>query len=293
MAKRTKKQNTCPVPSGMLLIIGGAENKGEEEAKRKQTPENFERLEILKKFIELTGKQQPVIEIITTGSSEGEEAFDDYKKAFEKLKLKHLGHIHHTSHKELLVNDEGLIERIKNADGVFFTGGDQLKYTSIYGGTHFLLELKDRYIHDKIVIAGTSAGAMAMSTPMIYAGNDEVQELGSMIKVTTGLEFMKDVCIDTHFVHRGRFIRMAQVIVTNPTCIGLGIEEDTAIIVRNGLEVEIVGTGTVIIIEGFSITDSSIEEFTEEKPISIRDMKVHILSGGDTYLIPQNNPPHV
>jgi cyanophycinase len=191
------------------------------------------------------------------------------------------------------LDDEALLDRVKQADGIFFAGGDQLKYTSIYGGTRFLLELKDRYIHDKIVIAGTSAGAMAMSTPMIYAGNDEVQELGGMIKVTTGLEFLKDVCIDTHFVHRGRFVRMAQVIVTNPTCIGMGIEEDTAIVVRNGLEAEVVGTGTVIIIEGFGITETNIEDFANEKPISIRDMKVHILSGGNKYLISQVNPPHV
>ena len=81
MAKRSKRVNPCPEPSGTLLIIGGAENKGEEEAKRKQTPEDFERLEILKKFIELTGKEQPVIEIITTASTEGDEAFDDYKTA--------------------------------------------------------------------------------------------------------------------------------------------------------------------------------------------------------------------
>jgi cyanophycinase len=148
-------------------------------------------------------------------------------------------------------------------------------------------------VYEKIVCAGTSAGAMAMSTPMIYAGNDEVQEIGGMIKVTTGLQFLKDVCIDTHFVHRARFIRMSQVVVTNPTCIGLGIEEDTAVIVRNGLEVEVIGTGTVIIIEGFDITETNIEEFTSEKLITIRDLKMHILSSGNRYDIPQNNPPHI
>src|SRR4051812_41397010 len=124
---------------------------------------------------------------------------------------------------------------------------------------------------------------MAMSTPMIYAGNSEVQELGGMIKVTTGLEFLKDVCIDTHFVHRGRFVRMAQVVVTNPNCIGIGIEEDTAIIVCNGLDVEVVGTGTLIIIEGFEITEANIEEFTSNVPVKMRDLKMHILSDGEKY----------
>lgn len=280
------------MPAGTLLIIGGAENKGEGEAKKKQTPSNFKRLEILKHFIRLTEKNDPVLEIVTTASTEGVESFEEYRKAFEELKVSNIGHMHHSSRNEVL-GDATLIGRMKQADGIFFAGGDQLKYTSFYGGTPFLTGLKERYIHEKVVVAGTSAGAMALSTPMIYAGSDEVQEMGGMIKVTTGMEFLKDVCIDTHFVHRGRFIRMAQVVVTNPTCIGVGIEEDTAVVVHNGLEAEIIGTGTVIIIDGLGITETNIEEFTSEKPVTIRDLKMHILSSGEKYRIPQLNPPHV
>lgn len=292
MSKEETGRSTCPVPAGKLLIIGGAENKGEEEASKKKTPSDFERLQILKTFIKLTEKEDPLIEVITSASSEGDESFEDYRKAFDELQLTHVGHIHHTSHRQVL-DDQPLLERIKKADGIFFAGGDQLKYSSIYGGTPFLTHIKERYIYENLVIAGTSAGAMVMSTPMIYAGNDEVQELGGAIKVTTGLEFLKDVCIDTHFVQRGRFIRMAQVIATNPTCIGIGIEEDTAIIVSNGLEVEVVGTGTIIIIEGFELGETNIEEFNKDKPVTIRDLAVHILSDKDRYTIPQNNPPHI
>lgn len=289
---RKELSNGCPVPTGTLFIIGGAENKGEGKAKEKETPVDFNRLEILKSFIQLTGKKEPVLEVITSATSEGAATFKEYQTPFHELGIKNPGHIHHTSRKEMLA-DQTFAERLNLADGLFFAGGDQLKYTSIYGGTDFLTRIKNRYIHEKVVIAGTSAGAMALSTPMIYAGNDEVQELGGMIKVTTGLEFLKDVCIDTHFVHRGRFIRMAQVVVTNPTCIGVGIEEDTAIIVRNGIDAEVIGTGTVIIIEGFEITESNMDEFINKKPITIRDLKMHILSGGDAYKIPQQNPPHI
>jgi cyanophycinase len=292
MTTEESKKNGCPVPSGVLLIIGGAENKGEDQAKKKQTPADFQRLEVLKTFIKLTGKRDPVVEVITSASSEGKDSFKDYKKAFGDLKVNNVNHLHHSSRKELM-DDHELDDRIKKADGIFFAGGDQLKYTSIYGGTPFLTSLKHRYIFDKLIVAGTSAGAMALSTPMIYAGNDEVQELGGMIKVTTGLEFLRDVCIDTHFVHRGRFVRMAQVVVTNPTCIGMGIEEDTAAIVRNGLEVEVIGTGTLIIMEGFEISETNIEDFTSEKPVTIRDLKMHILSDGNKYQIPQVNPPHI
>jgi cyanophycinase len=188
--------------------------------------------------------------------------------------------------------DDNLTKRVEEADAFFFTGGDQLKLTSTYGGTIFLTELKNRYIKERIIIGGTSAGAMAMSTPMIYAGNKDVQQIGGEIKITTGLEFLKDVCIDTHFVDRGRFVRMAQVIETNPTCIGLGIEEDTAVIVRNGSETEVIGSGMVIVIDGFHIREANIEEFTEKKVMSVRDLKVHILGKGQRYSIPQNNPPH-
>ena len=133
---------------------------------------------------------------------------------------------------------------------------------------------------------------MALSTPMIYAGNKEVQQISGEIKITTGLEFLKDVCIDTHFVDRSRFVRMAQVVETNPTCIGIGIEEDTAIIVRNGTETEVIGSGMVIIIDGFHIREANIDEFTERKVMSVRDLKVHILGRGNKYEIPQCNPPH-
>lgn len=245
---------------------------------------------MLEAFKDATHKREPVIEVVTTASSEGAESFQDYQKVFEKIGITNVGHIHHDAREEVLLDP--MLERIKNADGVFFSGGDQLKLTGFYGGTEFLSYLKRRYINEQIAIGGTSAGAMAMSTPMIYAGNEEVQELGGEIKLTTGLEFLKDVCIDTHFVHRGRFVRMAQVVITNPTCIGIGIEEDTAVIIKNGLEMQVIGTGLVIVIEGFEIRDSSIKTFSEDKPVTARDLRVHLLADSDTYLIPQMNPPH-
>lgn len=285
-----KVENECPVPSGILLVIGGKENKGENGPEEKELPGNFVKLEVLKTFVDLIKKKDPVIEVVTSASSEGEDSFKEYRQVFSELGIQHIGHIHHTVRKEVIA--DSLIERIDNAHAVFFAGGDQLKYTYLYGGTELLTRLKQRYIKDRIVIGGTSAGAMALSTPMIFAGSNEVQELGGEIKITTGMEFVKDVCIDTHFVHRGRFIRMAQVIATNPTCVGIGVEEDTALIIRDGSEAEVVGTGVVVVMEGFHIAESNIDDFVDKKPVTIRDLKVHILSGGDKYTIPQMNPPH-
>ena len=285
-----KSENHCPVPESTLLVIGGKENKGENKPDHKKKPKDFIKLQVLDAFKKLVHKKDPVIEVITTSSGLPEESFDDYKKVFAKLDMKNVHHIHHEKRAEVLANP--LIDRIKKADAFFFAGGDQLKLTAIYGGTSFLSALKERYIYDTIVIAGTSAGAMALSTPMIYAGSDEVEELGGEIKVAVGLEFLKDVCIDTHFVHRGRFVRMAQVVVTNPTCIVIGIEEDTALIIRKGLEMEVVGTGLAIIMEGFQIKDANLEDFTNQKPVTIRDIRMHMLSDGNKYVIPQVNPPH-
>jgi cyanophycinase len=285
----TKKvQNHCPIPEGTLLVIGGHEDKG--QGPENMPEENYIKDEVLKKFIELTHKKKPKIELITSASSVSSEQFRDYEKAFKKLGIEDLGHLHHNTREEVMADN--MEERIRHADAFFFAGGDQLKLTSIYGGTPLLTHLKQRYISDKIVVAGTSAGAMSLSTPMIYAGTDEKEETTGAMKVTTGLEFLKDVLIDTHFVDRGRFVRMAQVIATNPTSVGIGVEENTALIVRYGGEGEVIGNGCIIVIEGFDMTRTNIIEFTEKKAVSMWNLKVHILARGDKYLVPQINPPH-
>jgi cyanophycinase len=283
-------ENHAPVPAGTLVIIGGKENKGEDAPDNKKKPSDFIRLEVLQAFKDATHKRDPLVEVITTASTEGTQSLRDYQKAFEKVGIRRVQHIHHEKRQEIL--EDPLLERIKNADAFFFSGGDQLLLTAIYGGTDFLTALKQRYISEPIVIAGTSAGAMALSTPMIYAGNEEVQELGGQIKVAMGLEFLKDVCIDTHFVHRGRFVRMAQVVITNPTSIGIGIEEDTCIVVQKGNEMKVIGTGLVLVIEGFAIEDANIKEFADDKPITARNLTVHLLADGNNYVIPQVNPVH-
>lgn len=297
-AKRSKakpvnaktKENHAPVPMGTLIIIGGKENKGEDAPEEKEKPSDFIKLEVLQAFKDATHKREPVVEVVTTASGQGAGSFNEYKRVFEKIGIVNVNRIHHNNRQQVLEDD--LQERIKNADAFFFTGGDQLLLTAIYGGTAFLTQLKERYIHDPVVIGGTSAGAMALSTPMIYAGNEEVQELGGQIKVTMGLEFMKDVCVDTHFVHRGRFVRLAQVVITNPTSIGIGIEEDTCIKVQRGREAQVIGTGLVIVIEGFDIKAANIKEFAEDKPVTARNLTFHLLADGDEYELRQVNPPH-
>jgi cyanophycinase len=285
----TTEKQECPSPAGILVVIGGREKKsGSSEKQQQQAPVGGE---VLEKYVGLTGKRYANIQVVTSGSDEGDEEYEQYRKTFNELGHTAIGHIHHRQRQEVL-EDEGLIRKVREADAFFFAGGDQLMLTSLYGGTDFLTALKQRYIETPIVIGGTSAGAMALSTPMIYAGSEEVQEISGEIKITTGLEFLRDVCVDTHFIHRGRFIRLAQVIATNPTSIGIGIEEDTAIVVRKGQEAEVLGSGTVILILGFFIAESAMENFTEKKPVSVRNLKVDILGPGDKFKLDHRNPPH-
>ncbi|GAB2690994.1 cyanophycinase [Mucilaginibacter koreensis] len=285
-------KNDCPVPNGILMIIGGAENKGDEAKNKERQPEaQTIEMEVLNCFVTLLDKPNPHIEVITSASSsEPEETFKEYKAAFEKLGAGTVNHIHHDKREEVKLDE--VQERLTAAQGVFLAGGDQLKLTSVYGGTDMLLLLKQRYIHDRLVIAGTSAGAMAMSTPMIYQGVGRDEMIAGNVKVTTGLEFLRDVCIDTHFVNRGRFVRMAQVLATNPTSIGLGIEEDTAIIIKEGRLAEVVGCGVIIMINAHQSHGSNIAQADKGEMLTIRGLQVDILSKGETFVIPEINPPH-
>lgn len=279
----------CPAPKGILVIIGGAEKKQTNSSK---ADKGTHKIEVLTEFVMLINKENPVIEVITTaGNEDVEETYASYKQTFEKITNCEVKHLYHQNRESIAQDD--LLQRIKNADGFFFAGGDQLKLTSIYGGTTMMHEIKQRYIYENIVVGGTSAGAMALSTPMIFAGTGEDEMIAGEVKITTGFEFLKDVCIDTHFVHRGRFVRMAQVIATNPSCLGIGIEEDTAIVVKNGIEAKVYGFGVVITIDGRHSHGSNITSFNDENTLTIRDLNVSILAKDETFTIQQLNPPHL
>lgn len=286
--RQVQQSNDCPVPNGSLMIIGGAEKKDNQKKSHQFVDHG---LEILRQFVSLITSPTPVIELVTTaGSEDVEGTFEEYKKAFLSLGATEVNHVHH-ERREYLDHEE-MKSRVNAAHAVFFAGGDQLKLTSIYGGTPFMFFLKTRYIYEEMVIGGTSAGAMALSTPMIYSGTGSDEMIAGEIKITTGFEFLRDVCIDTHFVARGRFARMAQVIAGNPSNIGIGLEEDTAMVIRNGVEVTVVGSGVVIVIDGHQCFGNDVANFTEHRAVTIRNLEVSVLSNGDKFLIPQLNPPH-
>jgi cyanophycinase len=279
MAK--SKPHPCPPPRGILIAIGGHEDKNLEPG---DNPNNeYAPDTILRRFVkELRGKG-PVI-VVPVASEIPEEAAQDYVDVFTSMGVKRVEVFNLTERAE--AHAEEALQLLNEAAGVMFTGGDQLRLTALLGGTPWLQRLKERYTHDEIVIAGTSAGATAMSTPMIYQGRDDSGMAKDEIHITAGLQFLHDVAIDTHFVARGRIIRIAQIIATNPGCIGLGLEEDTGVVVTNGQELEVIGSGVVTVVDGQNSTGTNIHLIRPGEIFTIRDLRVHILSAGERYTLP-------
>ncbi len=274
------------VAKGKLLAIGGAEDKGTnlETGVIQRNNLNFFELGILRRIVEETGGTSTRIEVVTTASMIPQEVGENYLDAFGKIGCTDIG-VMHIRNRTDSVNEEYL-ERIKKCDAVMFSGGNQMRLTSTFGGTQFLQTLLHRYYEEEnFLVAGTSAGAMAMSNTMIYEGNATRAHLKGEVKITTGLSFMRDVIFDSHFEKRGRFGRLAQAIATNPACIGIGLGEDTGMLITDGNKMEAIGSGLVIIIDGHEIRHSNIADIPDGNPISIENMKVHFCEKVNGYLV--------
>ena len=272
------------IPKGKLIAIGGNEDKGTEPEPNFQQKNNlnFFELQILSRIVHEAGGQDAWIEVITSASSIPVEVGSKYSEAFGKLGCKNV-RIMDIRNREDAKKPE-MIERISKCDAVMFSGGNQLRLSSIFGGTEFLNILHQRYVNEAdFVIAGTSAGAMAMSNTMIYQGNSGEALLKGEVKITTGLAFIKDLIIDSHFVTRGRFGRLTQAVAANPSCLGIGLGEDTGVLITEGNYMEAIGSGLVIVFDGHGIQHSNIADIKEGCPISIENLIVHVLAKGNCY----------
>jgi cyanophycinase len=274
------------LPKGTLISVGGAEDKGTdlEEGFVHRNRLNFFELGILKRIIDEVGGPEKHIEVITTASSIPEEVGENYMDAFGKIGCSNIGIIDIRKREDVARPD--YIERIRTADGVMFSGGDQLRLTSIFGGTEIYQILHDRYLNEaNFVIAGTSAGAMAMSNTMIYQGKSDLAHLKGEVKLTAGLAFIGNVIIDSHFDKRGRFNRLAQAVASNPQCTGIGLGEDTGVVITLSNQMEVVGSGAVVIVDGRDILHSNITEVKLGEPIAVENLKVSIMVRGNQYLL--------
>jgi cyanophycinase len=272
-------------PKGKLIAVGGAEDKGTdlETGEFRRNNLNFFELGILRRVVEEAGGPSARIEVITTASMIPHEIGESYLNAFGKIGCTNIGLLHIRTRQDAMKQE--YVERIRQCNAVMFTGGNQLRLSATDGGTEFLTILKRRYNEENFLIAGTSAGAMAMSSTMIYEGNATRAHLKGEVKITTGLGFIPSVIVDSHFEKRGRFGRLAQAVASNPSCIGIGLGEDTAMLITEGNKMEAVGSGLVIIIDGHDILHSNIADIPDGNPISLENLKVHFCEKGNGYLI--------
>ncbi len=274
------------IPKGKLLIIGGAEDRGEDRdgPYMKWRNKIFRHFEILGELLPPDPAKEHKLEIITTASEEPEEMSRVYFEAFRQagFKDKQPKNIKNKDQ----ARDPELRRRIEKADAVLFTGGNQLRLTTIIGGTEIIDVISRKYKEQKdFIVAGTSAGAMVMSRLMIYQGVSNEALLKGDVKISSGFGLIDNCIIDTHFVKRGRFGRLAQAIIMNPTCVGMGLGEDTALIIKKGNETECRGSGMVTIIDGREMGHTNFTYAEDETPISVENLIVHLLHRGDGYMI--------
>ena len=270
---------------GKLIIIGGAVDKGSFTEtnldKNASNNLNFFETGIIKRIInESKHNENSRIEVVTTASIIPREIGPEYVKAFEYLNAKNVDILHIERREQAA--DEKVLARLKAADIVMFTGGDQLRLTSILGGTPFHDILLDKYHNEEFIYAGTSAGAAAASNNMIYQGSSSEALLKGEVKISSGLGLIDGVIIDTHFVHRGRIGRLFQAVVGNPRVLGIGLGEDTGLLITNN-QMEAIGSGLVILVSGREIKDTNLTQVELGQPISINNLVVHVMSMHDTY----------
>lgn len=267
------------IPKGKLLIIGGAEDKGDGEGEA----ENRD-FEILGELLPKSNKGKHEIEIITTASKVPQEVGKKYINAFSRAGFHHVHGLDIRNKED--ARNEAYLDRLRKAHAVFFSGGDQFRLATILGGTPVVDVLYERYLSDEqFILAGTSAGAMAIPTLMLYQGEQHEAMRKGDVKTSSGLGFMDQCIIDTHFVQRGRFGRLVQAVLMNPTCLGIGLGEDTALLIHKGNEAQCRGSGMVILVDAKDIGYTNISQAEEDDPLCVENLRVHILVKGNSVLL--------
>jgi len=253
---------------GHLLVIGGAEDKYNERR-------------ILKKFLSLAGDEKAEVLIVPVASDFPEFAADVYTQAFRNLGVANPRVLRATSRQDAF--EANADELLDGVTGVFITGGDQMRLVSILGGTKFADKLRHMVRDTDMVLAGTSAGAAGMSTSMIVRGESTSHPHKSAVRLSPGLGFLKNIIIDQHFTERGRISRLITAVSYNPYNLGIGIDENTAIILNSQGVLEVFGAGSATIVDGSHITYNEIAEVAEHETFSVCGVQLHILRDGLVY----------
>ncbi len=256
--------------NGHLVIIGGHEDRKRE-------------MEILKRFVDLSGGEDANIVVITAASTVADEMWSIYDEAFGTLGVENRRHLEVTSRQD--ANSEDFVRQVDEATGIFMTGGDQKRLLALLGGSaldaamHVALKVRG------VTIGGTSAGASAMSGHMLATGRVELHPEKGSVSLGAGLGFLHRVVIDQHFSERQRLSRLLSVVAQNPYLQGIGIDEDTALVVDIGVGIEVLGQGAVTIVDGRTMI-TNVADIKDRDTPELIDVRLHLLPAGSSYRLP-------
>lgn len=252
---------------GHLAVIGGHEDKTGNMA-------------VLTRYVELSGKKA-CIAVVTSASGEPEELWKAYEQVFKSLGVGECVQVKIRTREEAA--DPAYLKLLEKVDAVFFTGGNQKRLLALLGGTPFHTALHEAFIKRGICIGGTSAGASAMSEHMLFEITEHSrQPQKGMVHLAAGFGFMPRVIVDQHFSERGRLGRLLSVVAQNPYLLGVGIDENTALIVHRGAGIEIVGDGSVTLVDGTQMISNYLD-IDEHEHLELLNVRLHLLPNGAVY----------
>ncbi len=261
--------------NGHLVIIGGHEDRKHDMA-------------ILSRFVELCGGTSAKIVVITAASTVADEMWQVYDTAFGTLGVTRHSHLEVTSRQD--ANSAEFVRQVAEADGIFMTGGDQKRLLALIGGTALDAEMHIALKLRGATIGGTSAGASAMSGHMLAQGRVELHPEKGSVSLGAGLGFLHRVVIDQHFSERQRLSRLLSVVAQNPYLQGIGIDEDTALVIERGVGIEVLGQGAVTMVDGRTMT-TNVADIKDRDTPELIDVRLHLLPAGSKYRLPVGAGP--
>ena len=258
---------------GQLVIIGGAEDK-EGDCK------------ILREFVRRAGGVNARIVVMTVATELPREVGDNYIKVFERLGVADVRIVDTVQRED--ATSSSYLEAIEKATGVFFTGGNQARITSVLKDTE-IDKLLHKRLSEGIVIGGTSAGAAMMPDMMIVEGDSETNPRIEVVEMEPGMAFLPGVVIDQHFAQRGRIGRLLSAVAQQPVVLGFGIDENTAVVVNNN-QLEVIGEGAVTVIDVSDITHTNLDQILKDEDLALCGVKLHILPHGYRFDLGSRKP---
>jgi len=260
---------------GRLLVIGGAEDPDEKK------------LRILPHLVKMAGGAKARVLVCSAPSENPEEKVRTYGRLFEKIGVAEVIAAPITERAE--ANTPEILEALERATAVFFTGGDQLRLTALMAGSQMCERIRERLYGDGLVVAGTSAGAAAMSGVMIIGGPSDGTVRRADVALAPGLGYWRDTVVDTHFNQRGRPSRLFTIFAHNPQVLGIGIDENTAIEVEPGASLRVLGEGAVMVLGG-RVSHTNAADVGDDETLALTDAVVHILPDGYGYDLVEGRP---